>query len=72
MSTYRVAGMKCGGCAVSVEQALTEALPGAEVAVDLEAGRVHIQPPHAFPPGEEAARVEAAIEEIGFVYGGPA
>ncbi|SDG44080.1 heavy-metal-associated domain-containing protein [Roseospirillum parvum] len=70
MSTYHVAGMKCGGCAVSVEQAVREAVPGAQVSVDVDSGRVTVDAELA--PAELSAKVEEAVETAGFAFGGAA
>jgi len=65
MSTYRVSGMTCGGCARAVSAAISEAVAGAKAHVDLGAGTVRVE-------GADAAQVRAAIEAAGFGFEGPA
>lgn len=65
-TTYRVDGMTCQGCARAVTNAIKEAVPGADVAIDLAGGRVTVAGP------VEEARIRAAIEAAGFEYRGPA
>lgn len=64
--TYRVAGMTCGGCASSVQRAIVQVLPEAQVSVDLESGKVTVS------GGPEDAVIEQAVEGAGFTYGGAA
>ncbi|MEO5375443.1 MAG: heavy-metal-associated domain-containing protein [Alphaproteobacteria bacterium] len=65
-TTYRVSGMTCGGCARSVEMAITAAAPGAKVRVDLSAARVIVD------GVADSAVVEKAVTDAGFTYGGVA
>lgn len=60
MLKLKVAGMTCGGCASSVERAVTAAAPGAKVTVDLNSGEVAIE-----GPGAKQAIV-TAIEDAGY------
>jgi copper chaperone len=56
----KVSGMTCGGCAKSVERAVTTAAPGSKVSIDLAAGEVAID-------GAAARQaVIAAIEDAGY------
>ncbi|MDG4602310.1 MAG: heavy-metal-associated domain-containing protein [Defluviicoccus sp.] len=65
-TTYRVDGMTCQGCARAVTNAIKEAVPDADVAIDLAGGRVTVA------GSAEEARIRAAIEAAGFEYRGPA
>lgn len=60
MMKLKVSGMTCGGCAKSVERAVSAAVPDAKVSVDLKAGEVAIHGAAA----REA--VVSAIEDAGF------
>ncbi len=62
--TYKITGMSCQGCVGSVTRALTAALPGAKITVELEGGLARIEGPH------EAQAVQQAVEDAGFDYGG--
>ncbi|OIR02356.1 zinc/cadmium/mercury/lead-transporting ATPase [mine drainage metagenome] len=62
---YKVAGMTCGGCARSVEQAIKAAAPSAEVSVDLAAGQVGVE-------GADPQTVAKAVEAAGFDFNGAA
>ncbi len=66
MTTYSVEGMTCGGCAASVTKAIQASLPGVEVEIDLEAKQVKVS-----PEGYDA-KVQTAVEEAGFQFGGRA
>jgi copper chaperone len=57
---FSVVGMQCGGCVKAVTGALQALEPGAEVAVELDAGRVRVKG----AKGVDAYR--AAIEAAGF------
>ncbi|WP_119301511.1 heavy-metal-associated domain-containing protein [Dongia deserti] len=60
MMKLKVSGMTCGGCAKSVERAITAAAPGVKVTVDLQSGEVAID-------GATAKQtVVSAIEDAGF------
>ncbi|SUS06899.1 Heavy metal transporter [Candidatus Defluviicoccus seviourii] len=63
---YRVDGMTCQGCARAVTNAIKEAVPDADVAIDLAGGRVTVAGP------ADEARIRAAIEAAGFEYRGTA
>ena len=65
-TTYRVDGMTCQGCARAVTNAIKEAVPDADVAIDLAGGRVTVA------GSAEEARIRAAIEAAGYEYRGPA
>ncbi len=66
-TTIAVRGMSCNHCVMSVERALGQ-LPGVKrVAVDLKAQKVTISHEGA-APGDDKLR--AAIDEIGYEYGG--
>ena len=66
MTTYRVDGMTCGGCAKSVTSAIEQALPGAEVTVDLEAKTVTVA------GNDDQAKVAQAVDDAGFEFKGAA
>ncbi|WP_172122707.1 heavy-metal-associated domain-containing protein [Devosia sp. 919] len=57
-TTLRVEDMSCAHCVGTVRKALEEALPGAEIAVDLDTHRVSFT--------GDRARAEAAIREAGY------
>jgi copper chaperone len=59
-TTYRVTGMTCGGCVKTLTRALEQALPDAEVEVQLEGGLVRIRGTHAL------SDVSQAVEDAGF------
>jgi copper chaperone len=62
--TYRVGGMNCGGCVAAVTRALKHADPAAQIAVDLESGKLTID-------GRLARdAVQRAVEEAGFTFEG--
>jgi len=61
---YKVDGMTCGGCAQSVEKAITAMAPGAAVKVDLENKQVTVA------GIDNDALVAQAVEEAGFDYEG--
>lgn len=60
MLKLNVRGMSCDHCVRAVTEAVQQAAPGAEVAVDLGAGTVAVSGP------ADPARVAAAIEEAGY------
>lgn len=60
MITVHVEGMTCMGCVQSVERALKKADPTAEVAIDLESGRLDLD------GALDRAAVVAAVEATGF------
>lgn len=64
--TYSVKGMKCGGCAKSVEAAIKEAAPEVSVQVNVEAGKVTIDGP------ADDAVIAQAVDDAGFTYEGVA
>lgn len=59
-----VKGMTCQGCAVAVKRAVEASSPGADVRVDLAAGRVTVE------GKAEPAKVAAAIERAGYAVAG--
>ena len=63
-ATYRIAGMTCGGCVRSVTRALRNALPQAQVEVDLERATARVQGEHS------DAAVRQAVEQAGFRFDG--
>jgi copper chaperone len=63
-ATYRIAGMTCAGCVRSVTCALRNALPRAEIEVDLAQAIAHVQGEH-----NEGA-VRQAVEQAGFRFDG--
>ncbi len=65
-TTYNVSGMSCGGCARSVTNAVSLALPEATVEVSHEAGTVKVSGTH------EQEQVKRAVEDAGFDFGGAA
>lgn len=65
-TTYRVIGMKCGGCANSVTNAIQTAKPGTEVSVDLDAKTVTVS------DGIDEATVARAVDDAGFEFEGAA
>ncbi len=60
MLKLKVAGMTCGGCVKSIERAVTAAVPGATVSVDLQSGEVAID---GTAPKQA---IVAAIEDAGY------
>jgi len=61
--TYKVIGMTCGGCAKSVANAILDAAPDAEVAVNLDEKTVKVN-------GADEAAVKRAVEDAGFEFSG--
>lgn len=66
MSQFLVQGMTCQGCVKSVTRALEAALPDARIKVELEGGKVDID------PAPDEALVRQAVEDAGFDYAGKA
>ncbi len=66
MSTYRVDGMTCQGCANAVTNAIKTSAPKAAVKVDLAAKTVAVDDAVA------AETVRAAVQGAGFTYVGKA
>ncbi len=60
MTTLKVKGMTCGGCAAAIKRAIARVDPGAAVDVDLKGGQVHVQ------SGRDAATLRSAIETAGY------
>lgn len=60
MQTLKVTGMTCGGCAKSVEKAVTKVSPEAKPAVDLASGTL------SFAEGIDVRLVAQAVEKAGF------
>jgi copper chaperone len=65
MMELQVGGMSCGHCAATVTSIVKEILPGAEVRVDLAAGKVHVVTSNA---ADDAKRLEIAraITDAGY------
>jgi len=62
-ATIKVAGMTCGGCVKSIENALNEQVGIQKVAADLDAGTVAVD----FDANViQVAAIEQAIEKAGF------
>nr|WP_314261486.1 heavy-metal-associated domain-containing protein [uncultured Devosia sp.] len=57
-TTFTVNDMTCGHCVGTVTKALEDALPGAEITVDLSTHKVSFT--------GDAARGKAAIEDAGY------
>jgi len=64
-TVYTVTGMSCQGCAGAVARAIRRAVPGAEVSVDLAAGRVSVS------PAASDALVRRAIRDAGYGLADP-
>jgi copper chaperone len=60
MLSFKVEGMSCGHCVQSVTQAVQKVAPKAQVAVDLDAGRVDVA------GDDRRDALAAAIEEAGY------
>ena len=60
MTTIRVKGMKCGGCAASVTRAISLADPAAKFEVDLKGQAVHVQ------GDRDVQAIQLAIERAGY------
>jgi len=65
-ATYVVKGMSCGGCAKSIERALSAALPAVRIDVSVDDDQVHVDGEH------DASTVERAVENAGFEFAGEA
>ena len=65
MTTYKVDGMTCGGCASSLTKAIEAVNSDADVKVDLEAGTVSVA-------GLDEATMNQVVEDAGFDFGGKA
>lgn len=66
MTSYRVLGMTCEGCAAAVTRAIRGVAPDAEVRVDLARNAVDVA---GF---DDAAAIGGAVEDAGFEFAGPA
>lgn len=62
-TTYKVSGMTCGGCAKSVETAITTLAPGSKVSADAKTGLVQVN-------GATQDQVSKAVDEAGFEFQG--
>lgn len=62
--SYKVEGMRCGGCVSSVERSILALIPGAKVEVDLAAAQVTVD------GVEDEALVRQAVEDAGFTFAG--
>ena len=60
MTTIKVKGMKCGGCAASVTRAISLADPEATFEVDLKGQAVHVL------GGRDVQAIKFAIERAGY------
>ncbi len=60
MTTIKVKGMTCGGCAASVTRAITAADPGAKFEVDLKGHAVHVH------GDRDNGAIKSAIERAGY------
>jgi copper chaperone len=60
MYELKVEGMMCGGCASNVEKAIRRLDPGADVKVDLAAGKVSVE------SAAERTAVSEAIAAAGY------
>jgi copper chaperone len=67
MERYRIEGMTCEGCARAMRRAVEAALPGLDIAVDVQAGTIAL----SGGPVDEA-RLRAATTAAGFVFLGRA
>lgn len=65
---FRVEGMTCDGCARAVENAVKSLVPAATVKVDLAGQTVTVE---GVEERDLPRTVRTAVEEAGFVYGGP-
>jgi copper chaperone len=63
---FQVAGMSCGGCVSSVEQAIKAVAPEAIVEVMLDAGLVKVE------GLDDNDLVRQAVEDAGFTFEGEA
>lgn len=61
---YKVAGMSCGGCSSSVEQAIKAVAADAIIEIELEGGLVKVK------GLDDDALIEKAVEDAGFTYVG--
>ncbi len=57
-TTFTVPDMTCGHCEKTIRGALSEALPGADVSIDLAAHRVVV--------AGDAGAAEEAMREVGY------
>ena len=64
MATYIIQGMTCSGCVNAVTKAIKAKDESAEVNVDLDTGKVHVE------GGLDEAAVIEAVEDAGFDYKG--
>lgn len=68
-TVFRVGGMSCQHCIDAVTKAVSAAIPGTEVTVDLSAGTVTLD--KDIETSRETA-VRDAVETVGFEFLGPA
>jgi copper chaperone len=66
MTTYKISGMSCGGCASSVTKAIKSVAPEANVSVDPATGLAVVE------GTSDPAKIKSAIEAAGFGYDGVA
>jgi copper chaperone len=62
-TTYKVNGMTCGGCAKSIESAISSAATGAKAKADPASGLVVVE-------GATAEQVAKAVDDAGFEFVG--
>ena len=62
--SYKVEGMTCGGCASSIEKAIKDAAPSAEVAIDVAAKEVVVD------GVDDDELIKTVVEDAGFDYCG--
>jgi len=62
--TYAVEGMKCDGCARTVQEAITAAVPSLSVSVSVDRGEVDLAGAH------EPSLVASAVQDAGFAWKG--
>lgn len=63
--SYKVEGMRCGGCSSSVERSILALAPAAKVEVDLAAATVTVE------GVDDDALVQQAVDDAGFTFAGP-
>ena len=66
MTTYKIEGMTCNGCASAVSKAIQRAVPGAKVAVDHKAGTAKLDGVLDY------AAIARAVDDAGFAFKGRA
>ena len=64
MTTYRVSGMTCEGCAKAVTKAIGAVAPAAQIAVDVAGDTVSVT------DFDDALAIAGAVDGAGFDFGG--